>query len=162
MRRRQANGHRDRRILSTSMPASGSRLALVRVPRLRPPIALLVLVMLVTSTSIGACASGPSAGSGSQAAATATLSTNAPAPSQERLDRLAHQALGATGSHIETTYDARAHALTLVATLEGVVPRTPTEIAAAQERSKVLCFQAQRTVWTSGIALNRVTITLLG
>lgn len=106
--------------------------------------------------------SGPAAGSGPQAAATVTLSTNAPAPSQDRLDRLARQALGAAASHMETTYDARAHALTLVATLDGVVPRTPTEIAAAQERAKTLCFQAQHTMWTSGITLSRMSVTILG
>lgn len=131
-----------------------------RIPRLRPSLALLTLLVLVTSTGIGACASGPSAGGGPRAAA--TLSPNAPAPSQDRLDRLAHQALGAASGRVETTYDARAHALALIATIEGVVPRTPTEIAAAQQRAKALCFQAQRTTWTSGIALSRVTVTILG
>lgn len=131
-----------------------------RIPRLRPSIELLTLLVLFTSTGIGACASGSSAGRSLRAAATATLSPNA--PSQDRLDRLAHQALGASASRVETTYDARAHVLTLVATIEGVVPRTPAEIAAAQERSKALCFQAQRTMWTSGIALSRVAVTILG
>src|SRR5579859_2044794 len=162
MRRKHTSGRRTRCILSLGMyphmPAAGSRMTLIHVPRLRPPGALLTLPMLIAFIGIGACASGPSAGAGSQA--TATFSPNP--PSQDRLDRLAHQALGAAASHMETTYDARAHALAIVATLEGVVPRTPTEIAAAQERAKALCFQAQRTMWTSGLAVSRVSVTILG
>jgi hypothetical protein len=170
MRRRHTSGRRARYILYPDMLATGSRMAvsrmaisrmaLIHVPRLWPPYVLLTLLMLAAFISISACASGPAAGAGPQAAATATLPPNA--PSQDRLDRLAHQALGAAASHMETTYDARAHALALVVTLDGVVPRTPTEIAAAQERAKALCFQAQRTMWTSGIAMSRMSVTVLG
>jgi hypothetical protein len=159
MRRKHTSGRHARCILFSGIPAVGSRPALIHVRRLRPPIVLLTLLMLIAPAGVGACASGSSAGSGPQAA-TATLSPNA--PSQDRLDRLARQTLGAAGGRIETTYDARAHALALVATVAGVVPRTPTEVAAAQERSKALCFQAQHTMWTSGIALSKVTVTILG
>lgn len=163
MRCGHTSGRRAHYIHYSDMPdmlATGSRMALIHVLRLRPPLVLLTLPMLIAFIGIGACASGPSAGAGPQAAATATFSPNP--PSQDRLDRLARQALGAAGGHMETTYDARAHALALVATLDGVVPRAPTEIAVAQERAKALCFQAQRTMWTSGIAVSRVSVTILG
>jgi hypothetical protein len=47
-------------------------------------------------------------------------------------------------------------------TIAGLVPTTPAAIAAAQERSKVLCFQAQQAVWTSGVALSAATVAVVG
>ncbi|HEX8033502.1 MAG TPA: hypothetical protein VF510_06625, partial [Ktedonobacterales bacterium] len=44
----------------------------------------------------------------------------------------------------------------------GDVPVTASEIAAAQERTKALCFQVQRAVWTSGITLREVTVLVRG
>ena len=47
-------------------------------------------------------------------------------------------------------------------TIAGLVPTTSAQVAAAQERSKVLCFQAQRAVWTSGIGLRAATVAVVG
>jgi len=50
----------------------------------------------------------------------------------------------------------------LTLTIAGLVPITSAAIAAAQERSKVLCFEAQHAIWTSGVALKAVTVAILG
>jgi hypothetical protein len=63
---------------------------------------------------------------------------------------------------LATAYAAADRTATVTVTLGGLVPTTSAEIAAAQERSKVLCFQAQRAVWTSGVALNAATVAVLG
>ena len=47
-------------------------------------------------------------------------------------------------------------------TIAGLVPTTSAQVAAAQERSKVLCFQAQHAVWTSGIGLRAATVAIVG
>jgi hypothetical protein len=63
---------------------------------------------------------------------------------------------------LATTYAAADRTATVTVTIGGRVPTTATAIAAAQERSKVLCFQAQRAVWTSGVALHTATVAVLG
>ena len=63
MRRKHTSGRLTRCILSLGMyphmPAAGSRMTLIHVPRLRPPGALLTLPMLIAFIGIGACASDP-------------------------------------------------------------------------------------------------------
>jgi hypothetical protein len=52
----------------------------------------------------------------------------------------------------------------VTATVGGLVPRTPADISAAQERVKIICFRAQKALWasTSAIPPREVIITVLG
>lgn len=50
----------------------------------------------------------------------------------------------------------------ITGTVSNAVPRTPTQISAAQEKVKTLCFQIQRAVWNSSISLQEITVTILG
>ncbi len=62
----------------------------------------------------------------------------------------------------QTTYDAHAESAIVHVTIRGTVPVTDDEIAGAQERSKVVTFEAQKALWTSGVALKTSTVAVLG
>jgi hypothetical protein len=78
--------------------------------------------------------------------------------------RLAAAVAAAVGSVpcLDTAYQPRDHTALVTVTIGGLVPTTPTAIAAAQERAKVLSFQAQRALWTSGVSLTGATVAVLG
>ncbi len=124
--------------------------------------ALLALILL---TALSACASGATSGKGRPASITLITSCPAAATSAPN-DRLAHIAcLAVRGlvGHIETTYDPQRQAAQVTATFVGTrVPRTDQQIGDAQEAVKTVCFRVQRALWTSGIALRQVTITVQG
>ncbi len=84
---------------------------------------------------------------------------------QERLiSSLAQQAIGSLAQRVEATYRVGDETAQVTATVAGLVPRTPADISAAQERVKIMCFRAQEALWTSanGIPLHEVTVTVLG
>lgn len=63
----------------------------------------------------------------------------------------------------DTAYTAADDTAMVTVTLAGYVPTTPAAIAAAQERTKLLCFQVQQAVWTrSGVALRAATVAIAG
>lgn len=121
--------------------------------------ALVVLLALIVCIAANGCA--PATG-GNSAMAIATATPTFPQTTQGHLAMLAYRAIGPTVQHIATTYDAQGRTVSVTATIEGKVPRTPAEIGASQERVKTLCFRAQRALWTSGVPLHAATITILG
>jgi hypothetical protein len=63
---------------------------------------------------------------------------------------------------LDAAYTAADHTAMVTVTIAGSVPTTSAQIAAAEERSKVLCFQAQQAIWTSGVALSAATVAVVG
>lgn len=111
---------------------------------------------------LAGCALGTS-GHDVTARATATRSMPAGTPTiRERLADVARSAFGGVVVQSETTYDAQNLTVKVAGTLGGDVPVTASEIMAAHARTKTLCFQVQRALWTSGIALHEVTVLVLG
>src|SRR5579884_482082 len=88
-------------------------------------------------------------------------STATTSEAQRRLAAAVAAAVGPVPCLV-TTYSAADRTATVTVTLAGLVPTTPSAIAAAQERSKVLCFEAQQAVWTSGVALSAATVAVAG
>lgn len=109
---------------------------------------------------VSGCAQQPELGTsqGKEVLATPTLSGTPKVAMQ--ITRLAEQAGGGQLHAVIGTYDQEMASVT--ATISGTVPRTPSQISAAQERVKGLCFQVQRALWTSGIPLQEATVTILG
>jgi hypothetical protein len=62
----------------------------------------------------------------------------------------------------QTTYDAQARSAIVHITIKGTVPVTDDEIAGAQERAKVVTFEAQKAIWTSGVPVKTATVAILG
>jgi hypothetical protein len=63
---------------------------------------------------------------------------------------------------LSVTYRQSGEAAQIIGTISGVIPLTSSQISAAHEQVKVLCFQVERALWTSDISLQDVTVTILG
>ena len=86
---------------------------------------------------------------------------------EQRVAALAQRAAGLPAQSVVATLNSAGdETLTLIATIGGPVPGTKAEIAAAQERSKTICFQIERAVWTSampaGITQGEVKAVVVG
>lgn len=128
-------------------------------------LALTALVFVLATTS--ACASAGAKSSAQQTMPTPTLISSCPeAASAAPGDRLTHVAcLAVRGlvGRVQTTYDPQTQTAQVTATFVGTrVPRSEQQIGAAQEAVKAVCFRAQHALWTSGVALRQVTVTVQG
>jgi hypothetical protein len=120
------------------------------------------LALLVACISLYGCAASSAPSSSSrQGASQATTATSGLSP-QAKLAILAAQASGHLLGNIQVVYQQPAEKALITGTVSNAVPRTPTEISAAQEKVKTLCFQIQRALWNSGISLKEATVTILG
>ncbi len=118
--------------------------------------------ILMVAIALAGCTQVASGGDVS-ARSTATSSLPAATPTtNERLAALARVAFGGGVQQSETIYDAQSQVVKVTGTLERDMPVTASAIAAAQERTKILCFQVQRALWTSGITLREVTVFVRG
>lgn len=117
-------------------------------------MALAALVLLV------GCAPTP-ASRGAAGTPTAAVPTATPT-TQQRITALARQAIGGSAQSVEVTFGAGDRAVTVAATVGGTVPGTQEEINASQERVKALCFRVEQALWTSGMPLNEVVVTVVG
>ncbi|HZC04043.1 MAG TPA: hypothetical protein VE338_00225 [Ktedonobacterales bacterium] len=106
------------------------------------------------------CASA-SMGSARQTAAIATSTPTAPLTNEGRLALRVRQAEGAAAKSITLAYHQATSTVDVTVTL-GWTPIWKTEFAKAQTAAKLACYEAQAALWTSGIALNKVTVTVLG
>ena len=95
--------------------------------------------------------------------------TPAPTTEEQHLDTLVWQAIGAGAVQVQTTYSAGDGATDVeityrqVVPIKGIVPTQDADIAAAQERAKTICFEAEQAVWTSGThPLSQVNVAVLG
>jgi len=132
------------------------------------------LVMLAAALAAGCAASGgsgrPVGGATAQPSVTSAPPTFTPNPltptptsQEQQLDGLVSQAIGSGPQQILTTYDAADGAADVSVTYGGTVPVQPADVAAAQERVKLVCYEAQRALWTGSVVrLRRVSVTVLG
>ncbi len=130
--------------------------------RLRSTLVAVALSILAAGITVAGCSQ--VAGEGNVSArSTATSSLPAATPTtNERLAALARAAFGGGVQQSVTTYDAQSQVVKVIGTLDGNVPVTASAVAAAQERTKVLCFRVQRALWTSGFTLREVTVFVRG
>jgi hypothetical protein len=77
--------------------------------------------------------------------------------SEQRITTLVLRAIGKNAAHSTTTYDSTAETVVVIATVA-----TFSGVTAAQEIVKVLCFQIQKALWTSGTPLKQVNTTVEG
>lgn len=104
-----------------------------------------------------------------QIGATAPTATAVPCPAatgtasaqQQRLAVAVAAVVGRVPC-LDTAYTVADRTAMVTVTIGGLIPTTPAQIAAAQQRGKVLCFQAQQAAWTSGVALSAVTVAVAG
>ena len=115
--------------------------------------ALAALAML--AALLAGCASS-AMGSGGHASATAT-----PVTTQGRLMQRVERAVGATARDVTLTYAPASSAANVSLKLVWQ-PAWKNDFAQAQAVAKVACFEAQSALWTSGVALQSVTVTALG
>lgn len=118
--------------------------------------ALAALAMLAALLAGCASAAMGTATSGGHASVTAT-----PVTTQGRLMQRVEQALGATARDVTLTYAPASGAATVSLKLVWQ-PAWKNDFAQAQAVAKVACFEAQSALWTSGVALQSVTVTALG
>lgn len=99
--------------------------------------------------------------SGGNVAATVcpTPSTGA---TQDMLALRACQAIGNLAETVQATYNAQDASVKVTVKVGGKVPDADNEVSAAQEMTKTICLRAQKAMWTSGVTLKEVTVTVLG
>ncbi|HEX2349044.1 MAG TPA: hypothetical protein VHI51_11490 [Ktedonobacterales bacterium] len=114
---------------------------------------LAALAML--AALLAGCASAANTG-GEHASAKAT-----PATTQGHLAQRVEQAMGATARDVTLTY-APATGVATVSMKLVWRPAWKDDFAQAQAAAKGACFEAQSALWTSGVALQSVTVTALG
>jgi hypothetical protein len=128
-----------------------------------------LLEMLALGLVLGCTPTHGTGATGGATPATAPTATAVPCPTatgtasapQQRLAAAVAAVVGSVPC-LDTAYTAADRTAMVTVTIAGLVPTTPAAIAAAQERSKVLCFQAQQAVWTSGVALSAATAAVVG
>jgi hypothetical protein len=115
----------------------------------------------------GLLVSGCAMSSGHLPAKTAPACGTVPTPATtltipDRISTAAEQATCNQLHDLTAIYQQAGEAAQITGTISGVIPRTSSQISAAQERVKALCFQIERALWTSGIPVQDVTVTILG
>jgi hypothetical protein len=121
----------------------------------RALMAIALLGLLTTG-----CASA-STGSARQPAASATSVPTAPPTTEGRLALRVRQAEGAAAKTLALAYHQATATVDVTVTLRWT-PTWKTEFAKAQTAAKSACYEAQAALWTSGVALSNVTVTVLG
>lgn len=126
---------------------------------------VLALALMTLAILAGCAATGHAAVQ--QPTATPAATPAATPTAEQHITALAQRAAGLPDQSVTATFDGAADAtLTLIATISGPVPGTQTEIAAAQERVKTICFRMEQVVWTSsmppGITLGEVKVSVVG
>ena len=95
-------------------------------------------------------------------ALTASLPATSPTPAstpttEQRITTLVQRAIGKNAARSATTYAVTAASVNVIATVA-----TFSSVTSAQEIVKVLCFRIQDALWTSGIPLKQVNVTVEG
>lgn len=125
--------------------------------------------MMALGLGLGCAPAQGTSATGGASPGTAPMATAMPCPTptgtasaeQQRLATAVAAVVGRVPC-LDTAYAEADRTAMVTVTIAGLVPTTSAQIAAAQERSKVLCFQAQHAVWTSGIALSAATVAIVG
>ncbi|MDE3229579.1 MAG: hypothetical protein KGO05_06835 [Chloroflexota bacterium] len=115
---------------------------------------LATVVAVVALVALAGCAS---ATSQQRAVSAPTV----PATIQGRLTLRVRQAVGSAASAVDVTYQEASGAAVAVVTLTWQ-PAWKTDFARAQSLAKTVCYQTQAALWTSGVALSKAAVTVLG
>ncbi len=133
--------------------------------------ALIALLMALASVlALAGCAPGAANSVNSGPTPTPVLAqlptaTPIPTPADPTGQALLRAAQGAAGSaarSVGATYDASAQSLTVTVTINGNVPLTDAQIAAAYARVKALVFQEMNGLWSNGLPLRQATVIIQG
>jgi hypothetical protein len=136
--------------------------------------AIAVCLLLIAALLSTGCGSSPGTGRASGGTPLPTgagvLPTFTPNPltptatsEEQHLDTLVWQAIGSGPQQIQITYDRAAGLVNVAIAYGGSVPTRPEDVAAAQERVKIDCFEAMRALWTSdAVPFTRANVTVLG
>ncbi len=134
--------------------------------------AMMLAALLALVAAIGCAPASRSGGTSSgtpTATSTATATPGPPTPTPTAQERifitLVQQAVGNLAQDVGATYSAADGTATV--TVVGpwsAPPVTDSDVSAAHEQVKTICFRAQKALWTStsGIRLRQVTITVIG
>ncbi len=122
---------------------------------------LLAVVGLCLGVALVGCASSGSTSIARSGTAT-SHSADMPGMPDVKLTQLVRAAVGKNAQTVRVTYDTPSQAAQVMLTVSGAVPRTTTAIDQAHEHVKTLAFEAQRAVWTSSVAIQQSTVTILG
>lgn len=116
-----------------------------------------LVMALVTVVALGALAGC----AGAAARQTATSAPTVPATTQGRLTLRVRQAVGSAASAVDVTYQEAPGVAVALVTLKWK-PAWKTDFPSAQSRAKIVCYQTQAALWTSGVPMSKVTVTALG
>lgn len=143
---------------SGSAVASGLSRRSTRMGQAAPILtALMALALLVAVTG---CAN---VSQGSMRPTPSSTSAFVPAPTtaEGKLALRVRQALGSAASSVSLTLHQATASAEVTITLVWS-PTWKTHFDQAQSAAKSACYEAQAALWTSGVALNSVTVTILG
>lgn len=118
---------------------------------------VVVVVALVAVVALGALAGCASSTAQQRAVSTPTV----PATTQGRLTLRVRQAVGPAASAVDVTYQEASGAAVVLVTLNWK-PAWKTDFPSAQSLAKTVCYQTQAALWTSGVPLSKVAVTVLG
>lgn len=117
------------------------------------------VLAVATLVVIAGCATTPVNGTPAVRGPTATPTA------EQHVAALAQRAAGSAVHSVVASFGAAGVAggvVTLTATVSGAVPGTAAEITASQERVKAICFRMEQALWTSGMPLREVVVTVVG
>ncbi len=84
-----------------------------------------------------------------------------PTTTQGKLTLRAQQAIGSAAKSVELTYDQAKATANVMVTLVWS-PAWKVHFSQAQAVAKAACFKTEAALWTSGIPMSAVTVTVLG
>jgi hypothetical protein len=80
----------------------------------------------------------------------------------QALTASAQGAVGAAASAVAVTYDPSSQQASVTLTITGDVPTTDARIAAAIARAQTLTFQEENDLWSTGLPVSAVIVTVMG
>ncbi len=98
---------------------------------------------------------------GKDAAGQHVVSAPPPTTTQGKLALRARQAMGSVAKSVDLTYDQAKDTANVTVTLVWS-PAWKVHFSQAQAAAKAACFKTEAALWTSGVALSSVTVTVLG
>jgi hypothetical protein len=120
-------------------------------------------ICMAACLALGACATsaGNTAPKATQVCSAAPTSATT-ASVTDKISALVEQSTCNQLHELSVTYQQSGEMTQIVGTVSVTIPRTPSQIRVVQESVKVLCFKMQKALWTSGLPVQGVTVTILG
>ena len=126
-----------------------------------PILAPLLLLLLASLGGLVGCTRAMTSRARANQGAPTPSATNIPATTEGRLTLDVRQAVGAAATAVALTYTPATGEISVNITLVWK-PAWKLDFKQAQAQAMTVCFAAQRALWTSGVALQQVTVTALG